>query len=149
MKIISQLCVFCAFVFLFSFASVVQADTNALQGETDQLKASVKAAEEWLNLIDREKYEESWDTGSINFQLTVPKNHWVMLMDQIRKPLGDVSSRKILDQRTAKDPKGLPKGDYMVIFFDTSFSKKEVAHELVTLIQTSDGTWKILTYQVQ
>ena len=106
-------------------------------------------AEKWLLLVDNGTYGDSWEIGSATFKLTIPKDRWVTLMEQIRKPLGSVQKREILDQRTAKDPKGLPPGDYMVFFYDTSFSEKGVAHELVTMVKENDGQWRVLTYQVQ
>ncbi len=115
----------------------------------EALRESAKAAESWLHLIDQEKYDSSWGAGSQTFKLTVPQKNWVMLMNNVRKPMGKFSERKLLEQRTAKDPKGLPKGDYMVVFFDSSFEKKGKAHELVTLIQETDGQWRVLTYQIQ
>ena len=122
---------------------------SVLQAETDPLKASAYSAEKWLQLLDKEEYGESWDVASKTFKNTFPKEHWIMLMKQLREPLGSVSSRRVIDQRPAKDPQGLPAGDYMVIFYDTSFSKKPATHELVTLVLESDNEWRVLTYQTQ
>ncbi len=122
---------------------------NGQAGEIAEKKNSVEAALKWLHLIDEAKYAESWDAASLTLRLKIPKNYWVTLMENIRKPMGSLISRKLLDQRTAKNPAGLPKGDYMVLVFQASFSRKESAKELVTLVQESDGRWRVLTYQVQ
>lgn len=111
--------------------------------------ASVESAENWLNLLDSEQYSKSWDKGSFTLKLTVSKPHWKALMQAVREPLGTVESRKLIEKRPAKDPGGLPKGDYMVLFFQTTFSNKKDVHELLTLVQESDGEWRVLTYQVQ
>jgi len=115
----------------------------------DPLKNSAEAGERWLNLLDERKYPQSWETGSLTLKLTVPKKHWIALMERIRKPLGSLSSRNLVDQRPAKDPKGLPKGDYMVLLYKSSFSRNESVNELLTLVEESDGRWRVLTYQVQ
>lgn len=117
--------------------------------EIDPLKNSAQAGERWLELLDEKKYPQSWETGSLTLKLTVPKKHWIALMEKIRKPLGSLTSRSVADQRKAQDPKGLPKGDYMVLLYRSSFSKKESVNELVTLVLESDGRWRVLTYQVQ
>lgn len=114
---------------------------------TDQ--KSIDAAKTWLTLVDKGEYAKSWENGSLTFKMTISETHWQSLMKAIREPLGKVESREVIEQRPSKDPKGLPKGDYMVIFFRTKFSKKEDAHELVTLVLESSGNWKVLTYQVQ
>ncbi|MFQ5729671.1 MAG: DUF4019 domain-containing protein, partial [Waddliaceae bacterium] len=62
--------------------------TSIVQAETDPLQASAQASEKWLLLVDNGKYGESWDVGSATFKLTIPKDRWVSLMGQIRKPLG-------------------------------------------------------------
>lgn len=113
------------------------------------LQSSVDAALNWLHLIDEAKYSESWDAGSLTLRLKIPKKYWLTLMESIRKPMGSLTSRKLLDQRTAKNPVGLPKGDYMVLVFQASLSHKGAAKELVTLVLESDGRWRVLTYQVQ
>jgi hypothetical protein len=114
-----------------------------------ELKHSAVAGQRWLNLLDQTKYTQSWDYGSVTLKLTIPKNHWTTLMERLRKPLGSLKSRKLVDQRTAKDPVGLPKGDYMILLFQSAFSRKDSAKELITMIQESDGKWRVLTYQVQ
>lgn len=113
------------------------------------LTASSEAAGRWLTRVDQEDYDQSWKSGSLTFKLTIPQKHWATLLKSIRQPLGEVLARKMLEQRESKNPKGLPKGDYMVLFYETSFSKKKRAHELVTMVQESDGHWRVLTYQVQ
>lgn len=114
---------------------------------TDQ--KSLDAAKQWLSLVDKGEYAKSWTNGSLTFKLTISDARWQSLMKAIREPLGNVVSRDLLEQRPSKDPAGLPKGDYMVIFFKTNFANREDAHELLTLLQESDGNWRVLTYQVQ
>lgn len=132
-------------LFLFIFL-LCQLPLQVMAGAPDE---SATAAREWLELIDQKKYVESWHAGSKTLQMSVPQKYWVTLMTRIREPFGLVKKRTVLEQKEAKDPKGLPKGDYMVLFFDTSFSERQAARELVTLVQESDGKWRVLTYQVQ
>lgn len=133
-----------------SNAADTQSQTQAAPEQTvndADLMAAALASENWLKLIDDHKYGESWDASSRIMQGTIKRAEWVQAMDSLRKPFGKVTSRTVLDQRTAKDPKGLPQGDYMVMFYSTNFANKQSAHELVTLFKEG-GTWKVLTYQV-
>lgn len=111
-----------------------------------QLEASAKASQAWLEKIDKGHYGESWDTASDLLKMTVTKEDWQQLMTKTRHSLGAVKSRQIVDQRTAKDPKGLPAGDYIVMVYKTSFANKPESNELVTLI-LQGGQWRVLTYQ--
>jgi hypothetical protein len=116
-------------------------------GVNPQLQASAIAAQNWLGLVDKESYGQSWDQASALMKLTIKKGEWETFLNKMRKPLGSVLNRQVLDQRTAKNPHGLPQGDYMVLFYKTDFSRKSSAYELVTLF-LEDGEWRVMTYQV-
>jgi hypothetical protein len=114
----------------------------------EQLKASAEASTNWLAIIDQEKYEMAWEKGALTLKLRVPLNSWLQIMEASRKPLGKMVNRKVIDQRIAKNPPGLPAGDYIVMIYNTDFDKVKAAAELVTLVLESDGKWRGLTYQV-
>lgn len=113
-----------------------------------ELAQSAKVALDWLSLLDKGQYGESWERGSKLFQLTMTKDDWEKMMKALRNPLGAVSLRKMADQRVALNPAGLPAGQYMAILYDTTFSSK-TSHELLTLMREDDGQWRVLTYLVQ
>ncbi len=121
---------------------------NLSPDQIKQLKLSSEAAQTWLNGLDSGQFGSDWDNSSTIFQSTLPKAQWVSMMDQLRKPMGRMISRDMIDQRIAADPKGLPAGDYMVLIYNTTFSNKPSAIELVTL-RLENGQWKVLTYQVK
>lgn len=136
---------------------------NANQGQTQpqittqqnnpqfqqDLKDSAAVSLAWLESIDNGQYDQSWDAGSPLFKQTISKSEWVMFLQSIRKPMGTLISRKVVDERTAKNPPGLPNGDYMVMVYKTSFTNNKDSDEVVTLMKGSDGQWRILTYQVK
>lgn len=110
------------------------------------LEASAMTSKAWLDLIDKGQYGASWDESSFLMKRTIKRGEWEQAMTMTRKPLGNVTSRQVADQRTAKNPHGLLPGDYMVMFYNTSFSHKSNGHELVTLF-FENGQWRVLTYQ--
>lgn len=120
---------------------------NAKLASDATLQASAKASLGWLALLDKGKYGESWEDSATLMKLTVSKDDWIKVMDKSRKPLGNVVSREVIDQRVANDPQGLPKGEYIVMFYKTTFGHKTMAYELVTLL-IEDGKWRVLTYHV-
>lgn len=111
------------------------------------LDASAKASLAWVALLDKGKYAESWEDSATLMKLTVNKDDWIKVMDKTRKPLGSVMTREVIDQRIANDPQGLPKGEYIVLFYKTTFAHKAMAYELVTLL-VEEGQWRVLTYHV-
>lgn len=120
----------------------------AAQAKLDQdLADTANVGSQWLKLVDEGKYGDSWDFGSKTFQFTIKRDEWIKAQNEIRKPYGSLVSRKLVDQRTAKDPKGLPAGEYMVLIYESSFSNHPKAGELLTMVKESDGKWRPLTYQ--
>jgi hypothetical protein len=106
------------------------------------------AAEAYVQLLDQGQYAASWTNGAKLFQKTIPQQEWVQALQAARGRLGAVKSRSLKDQKPAFDPKGLPKGAYMVVEYNTSFAHAANSGELLTLMRESDGKWKVLTYQV-
>jgi hypothetical protein len=116
---------------------------------TDALTASAAVAKQWLALVDEGRYGDSWSTASLRMQLVMPKSEWEKFLNTSRKPLGQVTSRTLVEQRPSKNPKGLAAGDYMVILYKTVFSNRPKGEELLTLSLGADGNWRILTYLVK
>ncbi len=109
---------------------------------------AAQAAKDYVETIDKGLYAQSWSRGDSLFQQTISQKEWATALQGARKPLGKVLSRTLKDQRPAWDPRGLPKGPYMVIEYNTSFEKAPQSGELLTLRMGPDGRWRVLTYQV-
>jgi Protein of unknown function (DUF4019) len=122
----------------------------ALTAEEQKILAdNAAAALSWLQLVDNGKYEDSWNAASKTFQLTIAKNEWGKAMEKLRTPLGRVVSRTLLQQLPKQNPKGLPEGYYMVLVYQTDFTDRHKANELLTMVLESDGRWRVLTYQAR
>lgn len=115
----------------------------------NQVAAAAIDALEWLKLVDAGKYEESWEIGSRTLQLIMKQKEWVKYLEKVRKPLGSVTNRSLVEQRTAKDPAGVPKGNYMVMLYDTAFATEPKAKELMILSQANDGSWRTMSYFIK
>ena len=107
-----------------------------------------RAAQDYVELLDKHQYAESWTRGAQLFRKTISQGEWVQALQAARGRLGAMKSRTLKDERIAWDPIKLPKGAYMVVEFDTSFERAPQSGELLTLMQEKDGSWKVLTYQV-
>lgn len=108
---------------------------------------TANVAAQWLKLLDDGRYNDSWDYASQIFQFTIKKDEWNKAQQKLRAPFGRLISRQLVQQSPAKDPKGLPKGNYMVLGYQSSFSNRPQVRELVTMVIESDGKWRVLTYQ--
>lgn len=119
------------------------------QAEDSPEKAAAAAAEAWLGQIDAGNYAVGWWEASPYFQRVVTEKAWVESLHGVRKPLGNLVSRKLKDAQRTKSVSGAPDSDYVIMQFDTSFENKKVAIETVTFMQEKDGKWKATGYYIK
>ena len=111
--------------------------------------AALAAAEAWLELVDNEKYGESWEQAAQYFQGAVSKEQWLSSMQSVRNPLGQKLSRNLKSQSYHRSLPGAPDGEYVVIQFNTSFDRKATAVETVTPLKDPDGKWRVSGYYIR
>lgn len=114
-----------------------------------QEKAAITAAETWLAGIDAGNHALSWKDSTEFFQTAVTEAGWSDALTKIRKPLGEMKSRKLLEAKSHKSLPGVPDGDYVVMKFETSFAAKEKAVETVTFCLEKDSRWKASGYFIR
>ncbi len=93
------------------FCIVGCASTGNLKSE----KAAIESAQIWLELVDSEKYAESWEEAAEYFKSAISKGKWQETIQAIRKPLGKVISRKLKSQQYTTSLPGAQDGEYVVI----------------------------------
>jgi hypothetical protein len=121
---------------------------SLLAGDPAEQKAQ-QSAERWLALADNGTFTENWKSASPMLQQSVSQEKWSAALDQVRKPLGALTSRKLSTAKREKSLPGAPDGDYVVMQFQTSFANKKEATETVTATLDKDGTWKIAGYFIK
>jgi hypothetical protein len=134
-----------ATVALAALACLISVHVHA--GEAED--AAVKAAEDWLALVDSGDYSKSWSEAAELFRSSVTREQWDKSLAAARKPLGEVVSREKKSAQFATSLPGAPDGEYVVIRFDTSFTNKKAAVETVTPMKDPDGTWRVSGYFIK
>ena len=119
-----------------------------LASEETPEKAAEAAARSWLSLVDAGKYSESWDAAAEAFRGSVTKERWQAMLDEARKPLGNLVSRNLKSAKSRKET-GAHAGEYVVLEFDTSFQYRPSSIETVTPMKEKDGTWKVVGYFIK
>ncbi len=123
------------------------APATDLAGDASQ--AAVRAAENWLPLIDDGSYLQSWQEAGRFFRSAVTAPSWTTAMESFRKPLGHLISRKLQSAQPVTSLPGAPDGEYVITQFDTSFANKKSAIETVTFVLEKDGSWKTAGYFIK
>ncbi len=132
----------CFFILILAFVQPLWADS------TKELDAR-KASDAWLSLVDEGKYAECWQNTSSNFKNVIDKDQLEKALNAVRRPLGDILTRKAISQNYTKDLPGAPDGEYVVIQYKSSFSNKASAIETVTPSLEKDGIWRVSGYYIK
>lgn len=139
---------YCAVVFFLAFVwSLSPQNVFANQNESEQL--ALNAAKDWLNLVDKGNYAESWKQAALYFRISVPKKKWIRSMEAARKPMGNILTRKLLSKSYETTLPGAPDGEYVVIQFKTSFQNKKSAIETITPQKDKDGKWRVCGFFIK
>ena len=125
------------------------AAVNGVAAEPEKEKAAVSAAEQWVSLVDRGEYGESWKEAAEYFRNAVKPEQWEQSARAARKPLGKLVSRKVKSTAYTTSLPGAPDGEYFVIEFSTSFEHKKSAIETVTPMMDKDGRWRVSGYYIK
>lgn len=112
-------------------------------------EAAVKAAEQWLAMVDAGQYAESWQAAAPYFQNAISSEQWQAALTSARTPLGALVSRTQASGVAHTSLPGAPDGKYFVIQYRTTFANKQNAVETVTPMQGPDGTWKVSGYYIK
>jgi len=121
----------------------------APKNNPDAEKAAAESAQAWLELVDSEKYAESWEEAAEYFKSVISKDKWEGTIQAVRKPLGKTISRELKSRRYRTSLPGAPDGEYVVIQYKTSFENKKSAIETITPMLDKDGKWRVSGYYIK
>jgi hypothetical protein len=141
MKTISLLTIISSCV--LNLTACNQTTPNPSQDQTPQTVAS-----EWLIMLDRGKFSESWEVADSFYKAATPKEAYLESMKYFRGELGRTGSRTITKINYTNSVSHRPDGKYVIVDFETSFSmidKKTL--EEVTLSKDKGGFWKVTDYE--
>jgi len=106
------------------------------------------AARAWLLVADRGDAAASWEAADGKFRDAMSVERWTGALQKIRGPLGPLVQRSVLSTRFAKSLSGFPPGDFAMVVFRSSFSKRTGVQETVTLDRDSGGIWRVVGYAI-
>lgn len=121
--------------------------TLAETDETEQVALGV--AQSWLALIDAGDYAASWSNASVLFKNTVDKQQWEKVAKDARQPVGEVVGRSLKSATYTTSMPNAPEGEYVVIVFDSEFSKQKSVTETITPMLGEDGKWRVGGYYIK
>ena len=132
---------------LISIFLTVGCESPKSNPEAEQ--AAIKAAQDWLALIDGQDYSKSWDEAAEVFKGAVPQEKWVEMAQGVRGPLGVLEAREVKSSKYQTSVPGGPDGEYVIVQFQASFENKRSAVETVTPMREKDGSWRVSGYFIK
>ena len=112
-------------------------------------KEAVKAAEEWVGLVDEAKYGQSWEQAAEIFKKAVAKNKWEQTIQGLRPSFGKLISSEIKSTTYKTSLPGAQDGEYVIVQFKTKFENKANAIETITPMKDKDGVWRASGYYIK
>ena len=133
---------------LLLFALFLAAITGCQGGDAaEKSKAdATNAASHWVGMVDQGKYTDAWNGAADAIKKAGNQQRFAEAMRAQREPMGKVTSRALEASQYAKDPQNFPPGEYVELKYKTSFDNAPSGEELLQLVKTSDGSWKVGSY---
>lgn len=117
--------------------------------ETSPVPQAQAAVSQWLALLDKDQFAESWEQSATLLRQSVPQSKWQEAMTGIRTSLGSAVSRKLKSADFKSSLPGAPDGEYVVIQYETRYTNKAAAIETITPMKEKDGSWHVSGYYIR
>jgi DNA-binding CsgD family transcriptional regulator len=99
-----------------------------------------QAAEHWLDLMDKGRWQESWAQSAAAFKTATDAPAWQVAASSARSNFGQPESREMTAAARTKALPGAPDGDYHLFQFKARYSQAEAVETVVMSLE--DGQWK-------
>lgn len=127
-------------------AALLICGSGVVRAEDTPEKVAQKAAEAWMPLWDAGKYDESYQELAEHTRKNIPKRQWFVYWSAVRKPLGKLKSRKLIEAKYIKSLPGVPDQEGAMLQYESSFENKESVIETFGMMREKDGTWRVANY---
>ncbi len=115
-------------------------------GTAPMYTAASAEASHWIALMDVAAYAGAWQDAGPLFHDIIQQDQWVAAMRALRRPLGLVRTRKVIDHKASESLPGGTRGYFMTIRYETNFSSKTGAIEIVVLMMIRNDQWRVISY---
>ncbi|WP_263787705.1 DUF4019 domain-containing protein [Salinibacter grassmerensis] len=131
---------------LLALVLVVPRPVSA-QSNEQAVEAAKEAAQEWLALLDADKYKATWEESAALIKSQMTAEQWAAQIRQAHTTLDSLRSRSLVAARYTTSMPNAPEGEYVMAQYETSYGDKETV-ETVPL-KKDDGTWRVAGYFVK
>ncbi|MEM7779081.1 MAG: DUF4019 domain-containing protein [Pseudomonadota bacterium] len=111
-----------------------------------QQAESLRRAQAFLAEVDAGDWKASWEAAGPIFQAEASAEEWTTLVEPVRSPLGEVTSRELVTVQRTNTLPGAPDAEYEVLQFRTQFAAAgRPSIETLFMVRGEDG-WEVNGY---
>ncbi|MBW2689769.1 MAG: DUF4019 domain-containing protein, partial [Deltaproteobacteria bacterium] len=110
--------------------------------DTEKAEKATAVAMEFLQLIDAEKYAESWQMAANMMKEKISEKEWVEKLTEARVLSGTVVKRSEKSVSYSTSAEDSPEGEYISLIFSSKYQRAESVSEYVT-VMLEEGHWKV------
>lgn len=114
-----------------------------------QAMAAKAAAADFLQLVDADRFAESWQQSASLLKEKITEDQWVEQLTKTRRIAGAHKSRSQEEITYSTGAKDSPEGEYILLIYASSFENKAEVKEMVTVMHDSDQRWRVAGYFIQ
>src|SRR5262249_302613 len=108
----------------------------------DQQESLKQLATSWLNLIDTERFAESWQQLGSKLKTKYNESAWGTALHPLLSQTGKIKKRTFRSVGYSD-----AQGESVIVEFDSTFTKATTSKEVVSLVQ-EQGQWRITGYSI-
>jgi hypothetical protein len=119
-------------------------------GEEPELPAGAeKLCNSLFAMLDQGELRETYTLTAPVVRKTEIESSWYGQMSSERESMGEVVSRRLSRVEKISTFADLPRGDYLMAVYDTSFSTQPKSQEIVVMDVAADGSYALAGYRVR
>lgn len=134
----------CLLVILLTTTAVSPA---LAQSNEQAVEAAKQSAQEWLALLDADKYEATWEEAASVLKSKLSAEQWAQRVKQAHASLGELQSRSLETARHTTSVPNAPEGEYVIAQYQAAYGDEETV-ETVSLKKEQD-TWRVAGYVIR
>lgn len=106
-----------------------------------------QAAQEWLALLDADRYEATWTNAASYFKSKVGKKRWAQKLRGTHQPLDSLRSRSLVTARYTTSVPRAPEGEYVVAQYRATYGSRSMVETLY--LKKEQDRWGVAGYLIR
>jgi uncharacterized protein DUF4019 len=131
---------------LMAMAAVLAAACSG--SEKRRIETAHASAQQWLAVLDEERYDECWSQASSHLRARSPKEDWTREVAAARAGRGKPIWRHSYERRFLTRLGNGPEGQYVNLLYGANPDGQRSFGEMMTMVLEPDGVWRVYGYKV-